>query len=77
MAPRTGDGRTGTIGQGASGYAELEHPLEEFDLVYGFPWDGEAPMMHDLRCYGGRGARLLLHGGAEGVRVYRGAVREL
>jgi hypothetical protein len=76
--PRTGDGRTGTIGAGASGYDELRHPLDDFDLVYAYPWDGEEPMMHDLlRDRGRPGARLLLHGGIEGMRVYRGATREL
>jgi hypothetical protein len=76
--PRTGDGRTGTIGAGASGYDELRHPLHDFDLVYGYPWDGEEPMMHDLlRDRGRPGARLILHGGSEGMRVYRGATREL
>ncbi|HEX2191315.1 MAG TPA: hypothetical protein VHG51_20560 [Longimicrobiaceae bacterium] len=66
-----GDGRLGTIGDGASAYPELEHPLEDFDVVYGYPWHGEEAMMRDLmRAYGGRGARLLLHG-SEGVRVFR------
>lgn len=76
--PPGGDGRTGTIGSGAAAYGELRHPLADFDVVYGYPWDGEEPMMHDLvaRC-GASGARLLLHGGGvEGVRVYRGGVRE-
>jgi hypothetical protein len=76
--PRTGDGRTGTIGTGVSGYAALGHALDDFDLVYAYPWDGEEPLMHDLLCARGRpGARLVLAGGAEGVRVYRGATREL
>lgn len=66
-----GDGRMGTIGEGRSGYLELGIPLDDFDLVYGYPWSGEEPMMHDLmRSYGGRGARLLV-AGAEGVRVFR------
>lgn len=70
---RTGDHRTGTIGTGPSGYAELRHPLEDFDVVYAYPWHGEEPMMLDLmRAYGGRGARLVLHGGREGARIYRG-----
>lgn len=69
---RDGDRRLGTIGHGESAYPELGYPLEDFDLVYAFPWHGEEPMMADLmRAYGGRGARLLLHGVAEGVRVYR------
>jgi hypothetical protein len=70
--PRDGDGRLGTIGDGTSGYLELGHPLEDFDLVYGYPWGGEEPMMQDLmRSYGGRQARLLLHGSTGGVQVYR------
>jgi SAM-dependent methyltransferase len=75
--PRGGDGRTGTIGAGDSGYPMLQHPLEDFDVVYGFPWPGEEPMMHDLmRRYGGRDARLVLHGGDEGIRVFRHGIRE-
>ena len=70
--PSSGDARLGTIGDGASGYLQLGHPLDDFDLVYGFPWDGEEPMMRDLmRRYGARGARLLLNGVTPGVRVFR------
>jgi hypothetical protein len=70
---RTGDDRIGTIGYGQSGYPELQHPLEDFDIVYGYPWSGEEPMMLDLmRTYGGKGARLVLHGGPQGARIYRG-----
>lgn len=69
--PSNGDDRRGTIGDGTSAYPGLGHPLEDFDLVYGYPWSGEQPMMLDLiRCYGSREARLLLNG-SEGVRVYR------
>jgi hypothetical protein len=67
----TGDSRQGTIGHGASAYPELGHPLEDFDVVYAYPWSGEEPMMHDLiRCYGRSGAHLLLHGDSEGMKVY-------
>ncbi|MBW3570595.1 MAG: hypothetical protein KY467_05775 [Gemmatimonadetes bacterium] len=70
---RTGDNRIGTIGYGQSGYPELRHPLEDFDVVFAYPWHGEEEMMLDLmRAYGGSGARLVLHGGAHGARVYRG-----
>lgn len=75
--PGGGDARLGTIGDGSSAYPELGHPLEDFDLVFGYPWSGEEPMMHDLmKCYGGRRARLLLHGDAQGMRVFRGGRRE-
>ena len=59
----TGDRRLGTIGEGVPGYTELQRPLEDFDLVFGYPWGGEEPVMRDvMRRYGGRTARLLLHG---------------
>lgn len=70
---RTGDDRIGTIGYGQSGYPELRHPLDDFDIVYAYPWSGEEPMMLDLmRAYGAGDARLVLHGGPQGARVYRG-----
>lgn len=72
----TGDRRLGTIGHGASGYPQLGHPLEDFDVVFGYPWDGEAAIMHDvMRCYGGRDARFLLYG-TRGVQIYRAGRRE-
>ena len=68
----TGDARLGTIGRGASGYPELGRCLEDFDLVFGFPWDGEMPIMHDLmRRRGGSEASFLLNHATEGVQVYR------
>ncbi|HET7230852.1 MAG TPA: hypothetical protein VFJ16_12660 [Longimicrobium sp.] len=74
---QTGDRRTGTLGDGESAYARLGHPLHEFDVVYGYPWDGEAPVMHDLmRRRGGRGARLLLLDGTAGIQVFRGGAQE-
>lgn len=71
--PRGGDGRIATIGEGASGYLELGHPLDEFDVVFGFPWGGEEPMMLDLmQCYGSPDACLLLNTVNNGIREYRG-----
>jgi len=70
--PRSGDGRLGTIGEGPPGYAALGHPLEDFDLVFAFPWTGEEAMMHDImRRYGGRQARLLLYGVSDGMQIFR------
>jgi SAM-dependent methyltransferase len=75
--PRDGDGRQGTIGSGRSGYLELGKSLDEFDIVFGYPWDGEAALMHDLmQSYGAPGARLLVHGTDTGIAVYRGGKRE-
>ncbi len=68
----TGDARLGTIGRGASGYPELGRCLEDFDLVFAFPWDGEMPIMHDLmRRRGGSEASFLLNHATEGIQVYR------
>ncbi len=71
--PRDGDARTGTLGTGRSGYLELGCSLDEFDVVFGYPWDGEAPMMLDvMRSYGRADAVLLLHSASDGVRPWRG-----
>jgi hypothetical protein len=72
----TGDRRMGTIGEGESGYLALHHPLEDFDIVYGYPWGGEEGVMLDvMRHYGRRDARLLLHSGSMGIHTYRGGKR--
>jgi hypothetical protein len=66
----SGDPRLGTIEEGESGYAKLGRSLTDFDLVYGYPWTGEAGMMRDIMQQRGRdGARLLLNGGASGIEV--------
>jgi len=68
-----GDTRTGTIGQGASGYLQLGRALDEFDVVFGYPWDGEMQLMQDvMRRYGRPDALLLLYDATAGVRGYRG-----
>lgn len=67
-----GDARTGTIGEGDSGYLALGRALDEFDVVFGYPWGGEAPVMRDVfRQYGRPGALLLLHDAVDGVHRYR------
>jgi hypothetical protein len=68
-----GNGRLGTIGQGPSGYLELGRSLDDFDVVYVFPWMGEEPMMLDLmRCHGRADAHLLVHTTQNGTRLYQG-----
>ena len=68
--PTTGDGRMGTIGSGPSAYLELGRALDDFDVVYAYPWDGEAPIMVDLmRLYGDPGAQLLLMDPVNGLRI--------
>ncbi len=67
-----GDDRPGTIGDGSSAYPALGHPLEDFDVVYGYPWTGEERMMQNLmRTFGNRKSQLLLNG-PDGVRLYSG-----
>lgn len=70
---RTGDTRMGTISEGVSGYLQLGRALDEFDIVFGYPWDGEGPFMRDLmQKYGRSDALLLLNDTNEGVYAYRG-----
>ena len=68
-----GDTRTGTLGEGPSGYLQLGRALSDFDVVFGYPWDGEKSVMQDvMQRYGRRDALLLLHDTNAGVRAYRG-----
>jgi hypothetical protein len=68
-----GIGNENAIGTGPSAYQALGRPLEDFDLVYAYPWAAadEAVMVDLMRCYGGANARLLI-AHESGVRVYRG-----
>ena len=69
----SGDERTGTMGAGISAYLELGRALDDFDIVFGYPWGGEEPVMLDLmKRYGSPDALLLLHGVNDGVKAYRG-----
>jgi hypothetical protein len=69
----SGDWRTGTIGTGQSGYLELQRPLDDFDVVFGYPWTGEEPVMIDLmKQYGSPDATLLLLEGNLGIRTWIG-----
>ncbi|MFN0181510.1 MAG: hypothetical protein ACKVZ0_22090 [Gemmatimonadales bacterium] len=71
--PRDGDGRIGTVGTGPSGYLELGRALDEFDVVFGYPWGGEEPLMLDLmKSYGRPDALLLLANVDNRIRGYRG-----
>lgn len=72
-----GDDQSDTIGDGPSGYLQLGRALDDFDVVFGYPWDDDAPLMHDLmRQYGRPDALLLLNDTEHGVRAFRGG-REL
>ena len=76
MPSTDGDGRTGTLGVGPSGYLVLGKSLDDFDVVFGYPWDGEESMMLDLMAkYGRPDALLLVNSVSEGVKEYRGGRR--
>ncbi len=70
---RPGDrnARLGSIGEGASGYLALHHALEDFDLVFGYPWEGEAPVMLDVfERYASPHARFLLYGPDDSAHIH-------
>lgn len=70
---KDGDNRIGTLGIGPSAYRELGYALDDFDVVFGYPWDGEQDLMLDLMTrYGRADAILLLNHVTDGVLAYRG-----
>ncbi len=73
FTPQKHEPWTSTTGSGASGYLQLGKALDDFDVVFGYPWGGEQQMMRDLmRRYGNPDALLLLHDVDDGVRAFRG-----
>ena len=71
-----GEVRTGTLGEGTSGYLELGRALDDFDVVFGYPWGGEEPVLLDLmKRYGNPESLLLMHSVNNGVLAYRGGKR--
>lgn len=71
--PPDGDGRMATIGEGPSGYLEIGRALDDFAVVYAYPWSGEESLMLDLmRAHGHPEALLLLHSVDDGIRAYQG-----
>ena len=58
--------------QGADGYEELGLDIEDFDLIYAFPWPGEEEFVHVLfDRYAADGALLLTFNGVEDLRFQR------
>ena len=57
-----------------SAYDELELDIDDFDLVFAYPWPGEQDVMFELfDAYAARGACLLTNHGLEGLRLHRKA----
>ena len=66
----SGDSRMGTLGSGPSAYMELGRALDDFEIVYAYPWEGEAPIIRDLaRRYANPKAKLVLMDAVEGVGI--------
>ena len=58
----------------ASAYDELELEIDDFDLVFAYPWPGEEEVVATLfDLYAARGACLLTNHGLEGLRLHRKA----
>jgi hypothetical protein len=71
MRPQDADACVATVVDGEPGYPQLARLLEDFDLVFVFPWPGEEGLMLDImRSYGGAAARLLLHGVSQEIDIY-------
>lgn len=63
-----GDARLGTLARGHSAFPQLGRPLEDFDIVFAYPWDGESALLEDLmNRHGRRSAKLLLYGDPKGA----------
>ncbi|MCA8959540.1 MAG: hypothetical protein KDC38_03460 [Planctomycetes bacterium] len=57
---------------GESAYEDLGLDLEDFDLVFAYPWPGEERTLSDIfEHYAAPGALLVLHSGLEGLIVKR------
>jgi len=57
---------------GPSGYEELGLDIDDFDLIYAFPWPGEEELVHVLfDRYAATGALLLTFNGVEDLRFQR------
>lgn len=73
-----GESRTGTIEDGQSGYLKLGRALDDFDIVFGYPWGGEEAVMLDvMQRYGRPDALLLLYDSDNTVHAYRGGRVEM
>lgn len=57
---------------GADAYEILGLDLDDFDIVFAYPWPGEESLVRELfDAYGANGALLLTFNGVEDLRLYR------
>lgn len=55
-----------------SAYDELGVDIDDFDLIFAYPWPGEQDLLYKLfEAYASRGACLLTNHGVEGLRLHR------
>ncbi len=59
-----------TSAEGACGYDELDQELDDFDLIYSYPWPGEEDWLQELvRRHARPGALLLTYDAGDGFRL--------
>lgn len=57
---------------GPDGYEELELEVDDFDVIFAYPWPGEEQVLFDLFAHHAAvGALLLTYHGQEGLRLQR------
>lgn len=57
---------------GADAYDELGRDVEDFDVIFAYPWPGEERVIEDVfDAYAAAGALLVTYHGIEGMRVRR------
>lgn len=70
--PEVGDEDFTTSLEGSPGYEELGLSLEDFDIVYGYPWPGEEALFEDIFDQFARpDALMLCYHSLEHVRLHR------
>ena len=70
--PSQGDESIRTIIDAASGYEQLELELQDFELIYVYPWPDEHTLCHNIiRQFGHPNALLLSYDAREGMNLKR------
>lgn len=69
---RLADLDTRTVLGQPDAYDQLSRDLDEFDVVFAYPWPGEEELYLDIfRRYADQGAVLITHSRVEGMRAWR------
>jgi len=70
--PEIGDDSFRTLEHSSDGYEELGMDLEEFDLIYAYPWQDEVGLFYDIAKQCGNGSAVLLtYNSNEGVQLQK------